>query len=384
MKYRLFIAFILILEFPINCISQDTTRLSLLFLGDVMQHDSQIKAARNENTTGYAYDYTSCFKFVKPYIESVDIAIGNLEVTLAGPPYKGYPEFSAPDELAIALKDIGMDVLVTANNHSLDRGRKGVERTIEMLDSLKLIHTGTFRDTVDRMNDYPLFIQKNGFILALLNYTYGTNGIPVTKPNIVNLLDTALMKRDIMRAKEGKPDFIVVFTHWGKEYESQPSLVQKRVTEFFFNNGVQLVIGSHPHVLQPMEWRKENNQLVTYSLGNFVSGQRDRYKDGGAMVQVNFIKITKDSVSTTVIDSAGYVLEWVYRTADEKKDYYVMPVPSFENDTTAFIKDEASKLAFKTFIEDSRKLFQKYNLNVSEIKTQPSKQPDESVLNSKE
>jgi poly-gamma-glutamate synthesis protein (capsule biosynthesis protein) len=143
--------------------------------------------------------------------------VGNLEVTLAGPPYKGYPQFSAPDELAIALKEIGMDVLVTANNHSLDRGRKGVERTIEMLDSLKIIHTGTFRDTVNRMNDYPLFIQKNGFVLALLNYTYGTNGIPIPEPNVVNMLDTVLMKKDITRAKEGKPDFIVVFTHWRKE-----------------------------------------------------------------------------------------------------------------------------------------------------------------------
>jgi poly-gamma-glutamate synthesis protein (capsule biosynthesis protein) len=130
-----------------------------------------------------------------------------------------------------------------------------------------------------------------------------------------------------------------------------------------------------------MEWRKEGNQLVTYSLGNFVSGQRDRYKDGGAMIQVNFTKVTKDSISTTVLDSAGYILEWVYRTADTQKDYYVMPVPTFENDTTAFIKDEASKLAFKTFIEDSRKLFKKYNLNLFEITLQPSKQPEVSVLN---
>src|SRR5688572_29927322 len=239
MKYKLLVSFFLIFySFAVH--SQDTTRLSLLFLGDIMQHDSQIKAAYNDDATAYTYDYSSCFQFVRPYIESVDIAIGNLELTLAGPPFKGYPQFSAPDELALTLKEIGMDVLVTANNHSLDRGRKGVDRTIEMLDSLKIIHTGTFRDTVDRMNDYPLFIQKNGFILALLNYTYGTNGIPVTKPNVVNMLDTALMKKDIIKAKAGKPDFIVVFTHWGQEYQSQPSVVQKKITEFFFKNGVQL------------------------------------------------------------------------------------------------------------------------------------------------
>src|SRR5688572_14023428 len=333
MKYKLLVSFFLIFySFAVH--SQDTTRLSLLFLGDIMQHDSQIKAAYNDDATAYTYDYAPCFQFVKPYIESVDLAIGNLELTLAGPPFKGYPQFSAPDELALTLKDIGMDVLVTANNHSLDRGRKGVDRTIEMLDSLKILHTGTFMDTVNRMNDYPLIFEKNGFTIALLNYTYGTNGIAVTKPNVVNLIDTVTMKKDILKAKEANPDFTIVFTHWGQEYQVQPSVQQKRITEFCFKNGVQLVIGSHPHVLQPMEWRKEKNQLVTYSLGNFVSGQRDRYKDGGAMVHVNFTKITKDSVSTTVLDSAGYILEWVYRTADEKKDYYVMPVPTFENDTT--------------------------------------------------
>lgn len=357
--------------------AQDTTRLSLLFLGDIMQHDSQIKAAYNDKATAYTYDYSSCFQFVKPYIESVDLAIGNLELTLAGSPYKGYPQFSAPDELAIALKDIGMDVLVTANNHSLDRGKKGVDRTIEMLDSLKILHTGTFCDTVERMNDYPLIIEKNNFTLALLNYTYGTNGIPVTKPNVVNIIDTAMIRKDIVKAKESNPDFIIVFTHWGQEYQSQPNVHQKMITEFCFKNNVQLVIGSHPHVLQPMEWRKEQNQLVTYSLGNFVSGQRDRYKDGGAMLQVRFTKILKDSVATTHIDSAGYILEWVYRTADAQKDYYVLPTPTFENDTTGFIKDEVSRLSFKTFVEDSRKLLGKHNLNLLEIKTQPVKKPDD-------
>ncbi len=378
MRINLFVGFCFVLiGLPGIGYGQDTTHLSLLFLGDIMQHDSQIKSAYNTKATAYTYDYAPCFQFVKPYIEAVDLAIGNLELTLAGPPYKGYPQFSAPDELAIALKDIGMDVLVTANNHCVDRGKKGLDRTIEMLDSLKILHTGTFRDTVERLNDYPLIIEKNGFTLALLNYTYGTNGIPVTKPNVVNLIDTAQIRKDIVKAKEAIPDFIIVFTHWGQEYQSQPSAQQRMITEFCFTNGVQLVIGSHPHVLQPMEWRKEKNQLVTYSLGNFVSGQRDRYKDGGAMLQVSFTMIIKDSVATTQIDSAGYILEWVYRTADVNKDYYIMPVSSFESDTTGFIKDEASRLSFKTFVEDSRKLFKRHNLELSEIKEQPAKKPDE-------
>jgi Bacterial capsule synthesis protein PGA_cap len=340
--------------------AQDTTRISLLFLGDVMQHDSQIKAAYD--LSAKQYDYKPCLQFVKPYIESVDLAIGNLEVTLAGPPYKGYPQFSAPDELAQALKDAGMDVLVTANNHCLDRGRKGLERTIMMLDS--------------RMNDYPMLFEKNGFSFALLNYTYGTNGIPVTKPNVVNTIDTALIRKDIGKAKQASPDAIIVFMHWGQEYQSLASKWQKDVANFCFRLGVKLVIGAHPHVLQPMEWKKDNDQLVVYSLGNFVSGQRDRYKNGGAMLKVNLMKIVQDSVPITTIDSAGYILEWVYRTTDIRKDYYVMPVPSFEQDTTAFIKDEASRLAFKTFIDDSRKLFKKHNINLNEIGLQPFKQAE--------
>ncbi len=350
--------------------AQDTTKLSLLFLGDVMQHDSQIADAWDAKTKKYNYD--PCFQFVKPYTQAADIAIGNLEVTLAGPPYKGYPQFSAPDELLLALKKMGMDVLVTANNHCVDKGRKGLERTIKMLDSLDIQHTGTFVDEVARLNENPIMLEKNGFKLALLNYTYGTNGLPVTKPNIVNMLDTAVMRKDIENAKSLAPDMVIVFTHWGLEYQSLPSKAQKNIADFCFKKGAQLVIGAHPHVIQPMEWRKEKNQLVVYSLGNFVSGQRKRYTDGGAMVTIELEKIafSPDS-SVTRIDTANYILEWVYRTANTEKNYYVLPVPSFENDTTGFVKDAASREAFKTFVSDSRQLLGKHNVDFTESKNIP-------------
>lgn len=364
MKIRL--AFVLtLLGTAYSLFAQDTTRMSLLFIGDVMQHDSQIKAAYN--VSAKAYDYSACFQFVKPYLASADLAIGNLEVTLAGSPYKGYPQFSAPDELALTLKDAGLDILVTANNHCLDRGKKGLERTIMMLDSLDILHTGTFRDTVERMNDYPLLVEKNGFKLALLNYTYGTNGIPVTKPNVVNRIDTTIIRNDIANAKAQMPDAIIVFLHWGQEYQSLPNKWQRDVAAVCFDAGAKLVIGAHPHVLQPMEWRKESDQLIAYSLGNFVSGQRDRYKNGGAMLKVDLMKTTTDSVSTTLIDSAGYMLEWVYRTADARKHYYILPVQDFEQDTTGFVNDTMSAAALKLFIEDSRKLFRKHNISLGEI-----------------
>jgi poly-gamma-glutamate capsule biosynthesis protein CapA/YwtB (metallophosphatase superfamily) len=375
MKYFLKAIVVVVVAVSGKIQAQDTTRLSLLFIGDIMQHESQINAAYNPVTKRHEYD--DQFQFVKPYFESVDYAIGNLELVLGGKPYTGYPQFSAPDALVIALKDAGIDVLVTANNHSADRRRKGIDRTIKILDSLNIAHTGTFRDSAERANTYPLMLSKNDFKIALLNYTYGTNGIPVTKPNIVNLLDTALIRKDIAHAKTLMPDYIIVFTHWGNEYQQQPSVAQKKLAEFCFNQGAQIVIGSHPHVIQPMAWRKDKNQVVVYSLGNFVSGQRDRYKNGGAMVRLEFSKIKHQETAQVNLDSAGYILEWVYKTADANRDFYILPVPTFENDTTGFIKDENSKQAFKTFIDDSRKLLNTYNVDMNEIKLQPFRKPDE-------
>lgn len=347
--------------------AQDTTRVSLLFLGDIMQHDSQIEAAYNPATG--KYEYSKCFKLLKPYFQSVDLTVGNLELTLGGRPFKGYPQFSAPDELAVTLKEVGVDVLVTANNHSMDRRTKGLNRTISVLDSLGIQHTGTFRDSTERASKYPLILSKNGIRLALLNYTYGTNGIPVTKPSIVNLIDTALIRQDLIHANGLKPDAIAVFMHWGDEYQTQPNAFQKRLAEFCFKHGATLVIGAHPHVLQPMEWRREHNQLVAYSLGNFVSGQRPRNRDGGAMLQVELRKVISDSTSLTVIDTAHYKLQWVYK--NPVKEFHILPVATVEKNPQEFIRDEASREAFKIFLDDSRKLLGRYNKNINEIAVAP-------------
>jgi poly-gamma-glutamate capsule biosynthesis protein CapA/YwtB (metallophosphatase superfamily) len=350
--------------------AQDTTRLSMLFLGDIMQHDSQISDAYDPITK--RYDYKPCFQYIKPYTKGVDLAIGNFELTLAGPPYKGYPQFSAPDELLFALKDMGMDVLVTANNHCVDRGKQGLERTIMMLDSLKILHTGTFVDDVERLNLHPLLVEKNGFRLALLNYTYGTNGLPVYQPNIVNIIEKELIRKDMAKAKAMTPDAIIVFLHWGSEYQSLPSEWQKDIGKFCFDLGANIVIGAHPHVIQPMEWKKKENKLIAYSLGNFVSGQRKRYTDGGALIRLELEKITiKDGSSLTAVDSAAYLLEWVYRTADQEKNYYVLPVPLIKGEALKFIKDPDSREAFRVFVEDSKALLGKYNVAIPEFDSKP-------------
>lgn len=343
----------------------DTSRLSILFIGDIMQHESQFTAAYDP--IGGKYDYAQCFQFVKPLFESVDVAIGNLELTLGGTPYSGYPAFSAPDELAGELKDAGIDILVTANNHCLDRGKAGLERTIAVLDTLGLTHTGTFTDSASRARTYPLHFVRNGIRLSLLNYTYGTNGIKVTPPSVVNYIDTVQIGIDLAKTNAQNPDAIIVFLHWGDEYQRQPNKSQKMVAEFCFRHGAKLVIGAHPHVIQPMEWHKDADQLVVYSLGNFVSAQRTRFRDGGAMLYVELEKLAFDSTTRTHIGLASYELQYVHYTPSKK--FIVLPVKSFEEDTVV-LAEESARLRIKQFAADSRELLNKYNRDIAEL-TEP-------------
>ena len=344
-------------------LAQDTLQLSMLFAGDIMQHDSQISAAYQPEPG--QYHYRPCFQFIKPMLSAPDLAIANLELTLGGPPYKGFPQFSAPDELLEALKDSGFDALVTANNHCVDRGGYGLERTIDRLDLSELMHTGTFKDTLDWLNNYPLIIESKGFRLSLLNYTYGTNGLPVSSPNIVNRIDIARIGRDLEKAKSQHTDAIIVFMHWGQEYQSQPNAWQKALTDYCFEMGAKMVIGSHPHVLQPIEWRRDHDQLIAYSLGNFVSGQRDRYRNGGALLHVDLEKIVKRDGSTVVaIKEVNYTLTYVHRTQDARKTYQILPVQQFETDTTMLGK-KAHELLIQ-FRDDTRKFYAEQNRNVGE------------------
>ncbi|HMP99644.1 MAG TPA: CapA family protein [Cyclobacteriaceae bacterium] len=343
--------------------AQDSLRMKLLFFGDIMQHDSQIQGAYDAKRG--VYDYTSCFEPLRELFSTADLVIGNLELTLAGPPYKGYPQFSAPDALAVALKDVGVDVLVTANNHSLDRRKQGLERTIDVLDSLGFYYTGTFKNAEERAQKYPLIIEQNGFRLALLNYTYGTNGIPVTKPNVVNLIDTAQIARDLHKARTQTPDAIIVFMHWGNEYERAASKAQKDLAGFCFDKGATMVIGAHPHVLQPAAFHPDKNQLVAYSLGNFVSGQRVRYRDGGMLLEVDLLKVN-DSIRKTSIADAGYHLVWVHREAAGNRAYKMIPVQCTEQYDDV-LTDKSVHEQLKVFADDSRAWLGKYNVNIPEL-----------------
>lgn len=365
MKNFTFISFLLI---TLATSAQQTgNTLSLLFMGDIMGHTPQIEGAYNPETK--SYDYTPMFEKIKHKFQQVDFAIANLEVTLAGKPFKGYPQFSSPDALAVACKNSGIDVLVTANNHSCDRGKTGIIRTLDVLDSLKIAHTGTFRNRDEFEKNNLLILSKNGISVGILNYTYGTNGISIPEPTIVNLIDLEKIKLDIANAKMQPIDKLIVMIHWGVEYQQQQSKKQENIAQFLFDNGVDIIIGGHPHVLQPMHYSPitslQNECLVVYSLGNFVSNQRKSPCDGGAMIEITLFK----DAQTTQIINHGYHLVWVNKTQKHNSKhclFEILPCREYENDNFKNLNEKAIQ-EMKIFIENSRDLF-KNNILVNELK----------------
>lgn len=283
--------------------------LSILIAGDFMQHGPQIQAALQPDST---YNYDECFARISPMIKQADVAIGNLEVTLGGKPYAGYPQFRAPDEYLQAIVDAGIDVILTANNHCLDSGKRGLERTIMMMDSLGVPHIGTYVDEFEREENYPYLLEHDGIRVAILNFTYGTNGIAVEDPNIVNMMDTAVIALDLITAREMNPDVIIAIPHWGIEYETLPSKEQRWMANWLINNGVDHVIGGHPHVAQPMELLNDGQNFVAYSLGNVISNQSKPNTYGGYMVRLDFVK--NDSI--TMLYDCSYMPYWVSRPHD--------------------------------------------------------------------
>lgn len=339
--------------------------LNLIFVGDVMGHSPQINSAYDDSTKTYSYD--SVFTRMRGAFSYADLVVANLEVTLAGAPYSGYPQFSSPDNLVDGLVNAGVDVLVTANNHSVDRGKDGVVRTINTLDSKGIPHTGTFLDSVNRELNNPLIIEKNGFKLGLLNYTYGTNGITVPTPVIVNLIDSAVIRHDVEKTKSLGVDEVIIFIHWGNEYETRPSKIQIKLADFMKNLGVRIIIGSHPHVIQRMEATYDTDstsgQVVVYSLGNFVSNQRKRYCNGGV---TTYIQLRKNMEGKSQIVSTGYIPVWVHTPyRNSKKLYQVLPIPEYKLIDGYFSTSEDS--LFTEFKNDTFDLLNAQNINFPEI-----------------
>ncbi len=299
----------------------------LAVVGDIMVHDYQYNEAYDPATG--TYDFMHNFQDAKKYFEGNDLVLGNLELTFGGPdrPYASFPCFNTPDSFLDALKDAGFDLLTTANNHSMDTGRAGVIRTLDKLDEYGIEHFGTYRSQEER--DTILYKDVNGIKFAFLSYTYGTNGIPVPEKYLVNLIDDEGMVADIQKARENA-DVVVVMPHMGNEYETYPRDIFVSWADMMFEAGADIVLASHPHVLQKMEYRKidhgdgVHDGFIIYSLGNFISSQTTPPRNASIILHLT---VEQQADAPPNVTEVSFEPIWTqFRNAQDKNEFVVRNV----------------------------------------------------------
>lgn len=287
--------------------------MTLYFVGDLMGHSPLSMAAKD----GQRFNYDGFFKKVASELQAADYTIANLETTISRDKIKGYPRFATPYPYLVAAKKAGINVMMTANNHSLDYRQQGLYATLHYLDSLQILHTGTFRSARDRERKNLLVLSKGHINIGLLNYTFSTNRIRIQNSALVNRMYLGQMYQDIIHAKAKPIDKLVVFLHWGMEGEMQPRVFQRELVQLFRSWGVDVIIGAHPHVIQPFV-KTQDDFLVAYSLGNFISNQRQKYHDGGVIFKIRWIK----SQGEISLDKIGYDLVWFDKYTAKDKTHF--------------------------------------------------------------
>lgn len=334
----------------------------LIFVGDAMQHQAQLDRAK-ELAGGKGYDYSDCFTLIAPEITAADYAVCNLEVPLGGgPDYTGYPCFSAPDSYAQALKDAGFDMFLTANNHCLDRRDKAARRTLTALDSLGIDHVGTYHDAADRARKAPFIKDINGIKFGFLNYTYGTNGIEPREGVEVSLIDRGKIAREVQAARDAGAEILCVAVHWGVEYVLLPGAAQKDLADFLTDLGVDLIIGGHPHVIQPMEVRHNaagnKDILLVYSLGNFISNMKTGDTRGGALVKV---RVERDADGKARFKHAAYDTFFAQKPHGARGNFRVVP------SGMSHMIPADQQAHWRMFDNSARRIFDAHNKNVPAV-----------------
>ncbi|QGQ44858.1 CapA family protein [Metabacillus sediminilitoris] len=317
-----------------------TYTASLSAIGDVLIHDRVYNPAHIGNGK---YNFVSHLKQVKPYLEKADITVANQESMIGGTKIglSSYPSFNSPHEVGDALKHSGVDIVTLANNHTLDRGEDAIQSAITYWNKIGMHYTGSYVSLEDQRK--IRIIEKNGIIFSFLAYTYGTNGIkiPNDKQYLVNLIDENKIKKDISSAK-GISDVVVVSLHFGKEYQRLPNEEQIQLARQLALAGADIIIGHHPHVLQPMEWIKREDgrrSIVAYSLGNFFSGQTGDYKDIGGIMQIKVDKIVKNDETIITLKEPLFIPTFV------DSNYYVTPLAMINGNESLYneIKNHMKK-----------------------------------------
>ncbi|RBW67965.1 CapA family protein [Bacillus taeanensis] len=298
---------------------------TLAAIGDILIHDRVYDLAEVGNGV---YDFMPMLAPVQPYIGEADITVANQETMIGGVDLglSSYPSFNSPYEVGDALQESGVDLVTLANNHTLDRGENVIQSALSYWDTLGIPYTGSFESAEDQQTIRT--IEKNGIVFSFLAYTYGTNGIPVPadKPYLVNLIDWPKMEQEIIKAKQ-QSDVVVVSLHFGQEYERMPNEMQKELAHQAANTGADIVIGHHPHVLQPLEWveREDGTRaFIAYSLGNFLSGQKWDYKDIGGIMQIKVEKTEANGEETIELKEPAFVPTFV------EQGYVVYPLKDVE------------------------------------------------------
>lgn len=313
---------------------RQTDTLEMLFLGDIMQHQAQLTSAY----TGHgsindpnSYDYSPYFKYLKGYFQKANIVAANMETTFAAAPYSGYPIFCSPSSLAREALSSGVNLFFAANNHSVDKGSKGIKGSIDLYNELGAPYIGIYLNEEQEAVQHPLIIEKKGVKLAFLTYTYGTNGIAVPLPYVVKLLDSNVVKRDLEKAISTSPDCIIVSVHWGDEYKISANNYQKKWEALFYKYGANLIIGSHPHTPQEVVSYKDSTGVIksitAYSLGNTISNMSAQNTRIGIMLEIKLIK--ENHTGKIWFTEPGIHYIWTSRPIATGGYYTIIPIKDF-------------------------------------------------------
>ncbi len=352
-----------------NNFSKDSlVTITISAVGDLMCHSPQFEYAK---VNADSFDFNPTFKFISQYLNKSDLTFGNLETVTGGKlsGYSGYPFFNVPDEFVTAIKNAGFGLLATSNNHALDKGEKGLLRTISVINKNNIGYVGTYSSEKDR--DSIRILNIKGIKIAFLAYTYGVNGnyIPKDKPYLLKLIDTVQIKKDIKKAREKGTELVFVYIHFGDEYHKLPTNYQMMIVNKTIQDGADIIIGSHPHVVEPVAFFKTiggklETGFVAYSLGNFISNQRWRYSDAGVILKLFITKdVEKDSI---FISKVVYLPTWDFKgKINGKSEFEILPAQdAFVNPVLSFLSKLDREKMMQAF-NDTKNILTKFTNQIS-------------------
>ncbi|WP_339182274.1 CapA family protein [Oceanobacillus sp. FSL W7-1293] len=319
--------------------------ITISAIGDILIHDRVYDDAWD----GEIYDFKPMLAEVLDYLREPEITVANQETIMGGESIglSGYPNFNSPVEIGDALQDAGVDIVTMANNHTLDSGEEAIQNAIAYYQEIGMLYTGSFQSKKDQSEIRVIETEQN-ISVAFLSYTYGTNGMPIPegKPYLVNLIQREQIKEEVEKANE-LADATIISLHFGEEEARMPNQKQKDLAQYAADLGVDVVIGHHPHVLQPIEWLegKEGNQtLIAYSLGNFLSGQYQFYNRIGGILEFDLVKEEDEVLVQNPRFQPTFVEFEEEEDGDTMKDIQVVPLEQASEEQIENLDDVYSEM----------------------------------------